>query len=108
MRMVEALGPPPHTLARHCTCCRCLPWLLTRIKVRGFHANKLFASELLAQLLQQQPSNQQHLGQTDGILALLTAAAQCACTQCRPVHRRVAAQPCGRSVVRPGDAELQF
>ena len=53
-----------------------LPWLLNRVKTRGFHANKLFASELLALLLQQQPSNQQHLGKTDGVLSLLTAAAQ--------------------------------
>ena len=53
-----------------------LPWLLNRVKARGFHANKLFASELLALLLQQQPSNQQHLGATDGVLALLTACAQ--------------------------------
>ena len=53
-----------------------LPWLLQRLRVRGFHANKLFASELLALLLQQQPANQQHLGQTDGVLALLTACAQ--------------------------------
>jgi beta-catenin-like protein 1 len=44
--------------------------------VRGFHANKLFASELLALLLQQHPSNQKHLGQTDGVLTLLTAGAQ--------------------------------
>ena len=53
-----------------------LQWLLNRIKARGFHAVKLYASELLALLLQQQPGNQAHLGQTDGILALLTAAAQ--------------------------------
>ena len=53
-----------------------LGWLLNRVRVRGFHAVKLYASELLALLLQQQPANQTHLGQTDGILALLTAAAQ--------------------------------
>ena len=30
-----------------------LGWLLARVKVRGFHANKLYASELLAVLLQE-------------------------------------------------------
>ena len=30
-----------------------LGWLLTRVKTRGFHANKLYASELLAVLLQE-------------------------------------------------------
>ena len=54
-----------------------LSWLLKRVKTRGFHAVKLYASELLALLLQQQPANQAHLGQKcDGILSLLTACAQ--------------------------------
>ena len=53
-----------------------MPWLLARVKTRGFHANKLFASELLALLVQQHPSNQHHLGATDGVLSLLTACAQ--------------------------------
>lgn len=51
-----------------------LSWLLARVKTRGFHANKLYASELLAVLLQGQPDNQLALGKADGILPLLTAA----------------------------------
>jgi beta-catenin-like protein 1 len=53
-----------------------LTWLLNRVKLRGFHAVKLYASELLALLLQQRPANQAFLGKTDGVLSLLTAAAQ--------------------------------
>ena len=53
-----------------------LPWILNRVRTRGFHAVKLYASELLALLLQQRPANQAHLGQCDGMLTLLTAAAQ--------------------------------
>ena len=51
-----------------------LAWLLSRLKARAFHANKLFASELLAVLLQQNAANQRFLGEADGVLALLTAA----------------------------------
>ena len=51
-----------------------LAWLLSRLKARAFHANKLFASELLAVLLQQNSANQRFLGEADGVLALLTAA----------------------------------
>jgi beta-catenin-like protein 1 len=50
-----------------------MKWLLKRLKTRAFHANKLYASELLAVLLQQNASNQLHLGSSDGILSLLTA-----------------------------------
>lgn len=53
-----------------------LTWLLNRLKLRGFHANKLYASELLVMLVQQHQSNQAHLGQIDGILSLLTAVSQ--------------------------------
>merc|ERR1712087_115834 len=53
-----------------------MKWLLARLKPRVFHANKLYASELLAVLLQQNTPNQLFLGQVDGILSLLTAAAQ--------------------------------
>jgi len=53
-----------------------LTWLLNRIRVRGFHAIKLYASELLALLLQQNESNKAYLGDKDGVLALLTAVAQ--------------------------------
>jgi len=54
-----------------------LPSILKRYltsQVRAFHANKLYATELLAMLLQQNVANQLHLGKADGILALLTAA----------------------------------
>jgi len=51
-----------------------LAWLLARLKVRAFHANKLYASELLSVLLQEQPENQLALGKAEGILPLLTAA----------------------------------
>ena len=51
-----------------------LAWLLARLKVRAFHANKLYASELLSVLLQEQPENQLALGRAEGILPLLTAA----------------------------------
>ena len=53
-----------------------LGWLLGRIRVRGFHANKLYAAELLALLLQQSPDNRAALGEKDGVIALLTAVAQ--------------------------------
>eukprot|EP00316_Scyphosphaera_apsteinii_P000792 CAMPEP_0119320110 /NCGR_PEP_ID=MMETSP1333-20130426/51482_1 /TAXON_ID=418940 /ORGANISM="Scyphosphaera apsteinii, Strain RCC1455" /LENGTH=558 /DNA_ID=CAMNT_0007326739 /DNA_START=35 /DNA_END=1711 /DNA_ORIENTATION=- len=53
-----------------------MKWLLNRLKPRAFHANKLFASELLAVLLQQNSDNQLFLGTVDGILSLLTAASQ--------------------------------
>merc|ERR1712087_572232 len=53
-----------------------MKWLLARLKPRVFHANKLYASGLLAVLLQQNTPNQLFLGQVDGILSLLTAAAQ--------------------------------
>ena len=35
-----------------------LKWLLARLKTRGFHANKLYAAEILSVLLQQNESNQ--------------------------------------------------
>ena len=35
-----------------------LKWLLTRLKTRGFHANKLYAAEILSVLLQQNANNQ--------------------------------------------------
>ena len=48
-----------------------LAWLLSRLKARAFHANKLFASELLAVLLQQNAANQRFLGEADGVLEVL-------------------------------------
>jgi beta-catenin-like protein 1 len=53
-----------------------LSWLLARVKVRGFHANKLYASELLAILTAQNEGVQAAVGGVDGILALLTATSQ--------------------------------
>jgi hypothetical protein len=35
-----------------------MQWLLARLKLRPFHANKLYATELLAVLQQQNPANQ--------------------------------------------------
>ncbi|EOD05355.1 hypothetical protein EMIHUDRAFT_448624 [Emiliania huxleyi CCMP1516] len=50
-----------------------MSWLLGRIKLRPFHANKLYATELLAVLLQQNAPNQALFGEEGGVLALLTA-----------------------------------
>ena len=50
-----------------------MAWLLGRIKLRPFHANKLYATELLAVLLQQNAPNQALFGEEGGVLALLTA-----------------------------------
>lgn len=49
-----------------------LPYLLRRLKMKAnFHPNKLYASELLAILLQEHTGNRQALGDLDGIDALL-------------------------------------
>ncbi|KAL1521953.1 hypothetical protein AB1Y20_021599 [Prymnesium parvum] len=53
-----------------------MAWTLGRLKARGFHANKLYAAEILALLLQQHSENQQLLGELEGILSLLVAASQ--------------------------------
>ena len=52
-----------------------LPWLLKRIRVRQYDANKLYASEILAILLQNNESNQRTLGEIDGIDILLQSLA---------------------------------
>ena len=52
-----------------------LMWLLRRVKVRAFDANKLYASEILAILLQANESNQQFLGEHSGIDILLQSLA---------------------------------
>jgi len=71
--MLEAM---PHAAAAMAQKAGLMKWLLARLKVRAFHANKLYASELLSVLLQQSPQNQTYLGQVDGMLSLLTAASQ--------------------------------
>ncbi|XP_071440545.1 beta-catenin-like protein 1 [Hetaerina americana] len=49
-----------------------LAWVLRRLRVKGpFDANKLYASEVLAILLQSHPENRQLLGDLDGIDVLL-------------------------------------
>lgn len=52
-----------------------LVWLLKRIRVRQYDANKLYASEILAILLQNNESNQRTLGEKDGIDILLQSLA---------------------------------
>lgn len=46
-----------------------MKWLLNRIRARPFHANKLYASELLAVLLQQNRPNQLLLGEEVRLLS---------------------------------------
>ena len=53
-----------------------LKWLLARLKIRAFHANKLYASELLSLLLHRNAENQRTLSDADGVLGLLTAVSQ--------------------------------
>ena len=50
-------------------------WLLNRIKIRSFDANKLYSSEILAILLQSSKSNRAKLGSVEGIDILLQALA---------------------------------
>ena len=72
----SVLEARPEAAARLCATTPLLGWLLQRVQARPFHAVKLYASEVLALLLQQQPANQEALGAADGVLALLTAVAQ--------------------------------
>jgi len=49
-----------------------LGWILKRLKAKiPFHANKLYASEMLSILLQSNNNNRQLLGELDGIDILL-------------------------------------
>ncbi|GBF90342.1 hypothetical protein Rsub_02448 [Raphidocelis subcapitata] len=50
-----------------------LKWLLARVRRKGSDSNRLYASELLAILLQGREENQRRLGAADGIDALLMA-----------------------------------
>ena len=50
-------------------------WLLKRLRVRQYDSNKLYASEILAILLQGSETNQRLLGEKDGIDNLLQALA---------------------------------
>ena len=56
-----------------CERTKLLPWLLKRVTRREFDSNKLYATELLAILLQGSPANQKRLGQLNGIDSLLQA-----------------------------------
>ncbi|RWW16633.1 hypothetical protein GW17_00019470 [Ensete ventricosum] len=58
-----------------CERTKLLRWLIGRIKVREFDANKQYASEILAILLQNSPINQKRLGQMNGVDAVLQAVA---------------------------------
>ena len=58
-----------------CERTKLLRWILTRIKVREFDSNKLYASEILAILLQSSVANQKRLGQLNGVDTLLQAVA---------------------------------
>lgn len=52
-----------------------LAWLLRRVRVRQYDANKLYAAEVLAILLQGHEANQRLLGERDGIDMLLQSVA---------------------------------
>eukprot|EP00252_Welwitschia_mirabilis_P027143 TRINITY_DN9214_c0_g1_i4.p1 TRINITY_DN9214_c0_g1~~TRINITY_DN9214_c0_g1_i4.p1 ORF type:complete len:378 (-),score=44.46 TRINITY_DN9214_c0_g1_i4:833-1966(-) len=59
-----------------CEKTKLLRWLLNRIKPREFDANKQYASEILAILLQSSSANQRRLGQLNGVDYVLQAVAQ--------------------------------
>ncbi|XP_065185882.1 beta-catenin-like protein 1 [Sycon ciliatum] len=50
-------------------------WLVKRVKVRGFDANKLYASEILSILLQNSTENRRVLGDLNGVDILLQSLA---------------------------------
>ena len=52
-----------------------MTWLLKRVRVRQYDPNKLYSSEILAILLQDNEPNQRLLGETDGIDILLQSLA---------------------------------
>lgn len=52
-----------------------MTWLLKRVRVRQYDPNKLYASEILAILLQDNESNQRLLGEVEGIDILLQSLA---------------------------------
>ncbi len=52
-----------------------LVWLLKRVRIRSYDPNKLYASEILAIMLQGHETNQRLLGEKDGIDVLLQALA---------------------------------
>ena len=52
-----------------------LTWLMKRVRVRQYDSNKLYASEILAILLQSHEANQRLIGEKDGIDVLLQALA---------------------------------
>ncbi|KAF3341270.1 beta-catenin-like protein 1 [Carex littledalei] len=56
-----------------CERTKLLRWLLGRIKTREFDANKQYASEMLAILLQNSVSNQKRFGQINGVDGILQA-----------------------------------
>uniref|UniRef100_A0A7C9E8Z9 Beta-catenin-like protein 1 N-terminal domain-containing protein n=1 Tax=Opuntia streptacantha TaxID=393608 RepID=A0A7C9E8Z9_OPUST len=58
-----------------CEKTKLLRWLLGKIKVREFDANKQYASEILAILLQNSSANQKRLGQMNGVDVMLQAVA---------------------------------
>ncbi len=46
-------------------------WLLKRVRVRQYDSNKLYSSEILAIILQDNETNQRHLGETEGGIDIL-------------------------------------
>lgn len=52
-----------------------LSWLLKRVRIRSYDPNKLYASEILAILLQGQEVNQRLLGESGGVDVLLQSLA---------------------------------
>ena len=66
----------PAVLEALCERTEIISWLLTRLQAKAFDQNKLYASEVLSILMQNSESNQQKLGQSEGMdkLLALTAA----------------------------------
>eukprot|EP00899_Mesostigma_viride_P004213 jgi/Mesvir1/13793/Mv15956-RA.2 len=65
----------PEVATLVCEKTKILKWLLTRIKAKECDANKLYASEMIAILLQGNAANQKRLGNMGGVDALLQALA---------------------------------
>ncbi|GBG66651.1 hypothetical protein CBR_g66787 [Chara braunii] len=66
----------PQVTESVCERTKLLRWLLNRVKVRDFDSNRLYASEILAILLQNSSVNQRRVGNINGVDTLLQAVFQ--------------------------------
>lgn len=73
--IAENLVEADPDLAEHAFKQGLLLWILNRLKIRSFDANKLYCSELLAVLLQSSTANRSSLGNIEGIDTMLQALA---------------------------------